>query len=221
MSVHMRREIEQLKKNILVLCAIVEEQVEDAVRATLDRNVDLAHQVGDRDQEIDRREVEIEEDCLKILALYQPVAFDLRFIVSALKINSDLERIGDLAVNIARKAVSYSAEPPVAVNIDLRGMWEKTQTMLHESINSLININSRLAENVCRWDDEVDRFKHEIRENIEEQIRREPEKVRPLLRLLAVSRNLERVADYATNISEDVIYMCEGRIIRHSKQNIA
>ena len=110
MTVHLQRELEQLKKNILALCTIVEEQVRDAVRALLDRNVELAKNVEQRDDEIDRREVEVEEECLKILALYQPVAVDLRFIVSALKINNDLERIGDLAVNVAKKAVTFCSE---------------------------------------------------------------------------------------------------------------
>jgi phosphate transport system protein len=217
MSVHLQREIEQVKKNILALCAIVEDQVLAAVRAMLDRDTELAQGVQKRDQDIDRREVEIEEECLKVLALYQPVAVDLRFIVAALKINNDLERIGDLAVNIARKAVSFAAEPPVQIGFDIAGMGEKTQAMLRDSIDAMINMDARLAKDVCRRDDEIDRLKHEIREGAEERIRREPAQVGSLMRLLAVSRNLERIADCATNIAEDVIYMCEGRIIRHTK----
>ena len=162
--------------------------------------------------------MEIEEECLKILALYQPVAVDLRFIVAALKINNDLERIGDLAVNIARKAALLRRRAADAeVPFDIAGMWEKTQAMLRDSIDAMVNMDARLAAEVCRRDDEVDRLKHEIRAGAEERIRREPAKVGPLLRLLAVSRNLERIADCATNIAEDVIYMSEGRIIRHTK----
>lgn len=217
MSVHLQREIERVKKDILAISAIVEEQVQDAVRAFLERDADLAGNVERRDEEIDRREVEVEEECLKILALHQPVAIDLRFIVSAMKINNDLERIGDLAVNVARKAVSFAAEQPLEIAFDLSGMWGKTQSMLRDSIEALVNLNGSLAAEVCRRDDEVDRIKHEIRAGVEEQIRREPERVRPLLRLLAVSRNLERIADCATNIAEDVIYMAEGRIIRHNR----
>ncbi len=216
MTVHLQRELEQLKKNILALCTIVEEQVRDAVRALLDRNVELAKNVEQRDAEIDRREVEVEEECLKILALYQPVAVDLRFIVSALKINNDLERIGDLAVNVAKKAVTFCSESTMAIAFDISGMWEKTQSMLRDSIDALINMNAALAVEICVRDDEIDRIKHEIRDGVEEQIRREPENVRPLMRLLAVSRNLERIADCATNIAEDVIYMAEGRIVRHN-----
>ncbi len=217
MSVHLQRAIDQVKKNILALCGIVEEQVQDSVRALLARDVELAQSVERRDEEIDRREVEVEEECMKILALHQPVAIDLRLIVSALKINNDLERIGDLAVNIARKAVAFAAEPSMEIAFDVAGMWEKTQSMLRDSIDSLVNLNGALAGEVCVRDDEVDRIKREIRKGVEEQIRRQPERVRPLLRLLAVSRNLERIADCATNIAEDVIYMAEGRIIRHNR----
>ena len=219
MSVHLQREIDRVKRTILDLCAIVEDQVQSSVRAFLERDIDLAQTVVDRDKDIDHREVEIEEECLKILALHQPVAIDLRFIVAAMKINNDLERIGDLAVNIARKAESFAAEPPMPIAYDIAGMWEKTQAMLRDSLDALVNMNGVLAAEVCRRDDEVDEIKHDIREAAEERIRREPEKVRPLLRLLAVSRNLERIADSATNIAEDVIYMSEGRIIRHNKQD--
>jgi phosphate transport system protein len=217
MSVHLQREIERLKKGILALCAIVEDQVQMAVRALLERDTNLAHTVEQRDKDIDHREVEVEEECLKILALHQPVAIDLRFIVAAMKINNDLERIGDLAVNIARKAVSFTEETQMAMPFDIAGMWDKTQSMLRDSIDALVNMDGSLAMDVCCRDDEVDRIKYTIRVGVEEQIRREPQNVRPLMRLLAVSRNLERIADCATNIAEDVIYMCEGRIIRHSK----
>lgn len=218
MSVHLQREIERVKKSILALCAIVEDQVQMAVRSLLDRDTNLAHSVEERDNEIDQREVEIEEECLKILALHQPVAIDLRFIVAAMKINNDLERIGDLAVNIARKAASFSEETQMAMPFDIAGMWDKTQSMLRDSIDSLVNMDGALAVQVCRRDDEVDQIKREIRLGVEDQIRREPQNVRPLMRLLAVSRNLERIADCATNIAEDVIYMSEGRIIRHARE---
>jgi phosphate transport system protein len=218
MSIHLQREIERVKKSILALCAIVEDQVQVAVRAFLERDTGRAGNVEQRDKEIDQREVEVEEECLKILALHQPVAIDLRFIVAAMKINNDLERIGDLAVNIARKAAAVAEEPEMAMPFDIAGMWEKTQAMLRDSIDALVNMNGALAVDVCRRDDEVDQIKHDIRVGVEEQIRREPQCVRPLMRVLAVSRNLERIADCATNIAEDVIYMSEGRIIRHGKE---
>jgi phosphate transport system protein len=165
--------------------------------------------------DIDHLEVEVEEECLKTLALHQPVASDLRLIVAALKINSDLERIGDLAVNIARKAVAFASLGPMEIPFDLAGMWEKTQRMLRDSLDALVNLNPAMATSVCARDNEVDQMKRQIRRTAEEMMQRDPAKVPALLTLLAVSRNLERVADHATNIAEDVIYMAEGRIIRH------
>jgi phosphate transport system protein len=219
MSVHLQREIDRLKKDLLSLCALVEDQVQMAVRALLERDEELAGEVERRDLDIDHREVEVEEECLKTLALHQPVAIDLRLVIAVLKINNDLERIGDLAVNIARKAAAFAAEPPMEIPFDLTGMWEKTQGMLRDSLDALVNMDAGLASRVCARDDEVDRAKHEIRLGVEELIRRNPQRVGPLLRLLAVSRNLERIADCATNLAEDVVYMAEGRIIRHGHED--
>jgi phosphate transport system protein len=215
MSVHLQREIERLKKQLLSLCALVEDQVQLAVRALLERDPDMARSVEKRDVEIDHREVEVEEELLKALALHQPVASDLRLIVAALKINNDLERIGDLAVNIARKAATFASQRPMDIPFDLAGMWEKTQLMLRDSLDALVNLNPGLANDVCARDNEVDQMKREIRHRAESMMEQDPAKVPALLTLLAVSRNLERVADHATNIAEDVIYMAEGRIIRH------
>jgi len=216
MSVHLQRAIDQLKKDLLSLCALVEEQTQIAVRALLSRDDELAHEAVCRDLEIDQREVEVEEECLKILALYQPVAADLRFIVAALKINNDLERIGDLAVNIARKAITFASGQPMEIPFDLAGMWEKTQAMLRDSLDCLVNLDSALANAVCARDNEVDALKRAIRLKAEEMIRKNPERAPTLLTLVAVSRNLERIADHASNIAEDVIYMVEGRIVRHT-----
>jgi len=215
MSVHLQREIERLKKQLLSLCALVEDQVQLAVRGLLERDPDMARGVEQRDPEIDHREVEVEEELLKVLALHQPVASDLRLIVAALKINNDLERIGDLAVNIARKAVAFGSQPPMDIPFDLGGMGEKTQSMLRDSLDALVNLNPGLANDVCARDYEVDQMKREIRHKAESMMKQDPAKVVSLLTLLAVSRNLERIADHATNIAEDVIYMAEGRIIRH------
>ena len=159
----------------------------------------------------------MEEECLKTLALYQPVAIDLRLIVVVLKINNDLERIGDLAVNIARKAKRLATLPAIENPFDLAGMGEKTQAMLRDSIDALVNVDVALAGNVCGRDDEIDAMKREIRRTSEELIRREPEHVAAILNVMAASRNLERVADLATNIAEDVIYMVEGKIVRHGE----
>jgi phosphate transport system protein len=215
MSVHLQREIDRLKKRLLSICALVEEQVEAAVRSLTTRDVALAREVERRDVEIDQREVEVEEDCLKVLALYQPVAIDLRLIVAALKINNDLERIGDMAVNIAHKGITVAGLPSTEIPFDLDGMWEKTQTMLHDSIDALVNLDTHLASVVCGRDDEVDTFKRDIRLKSQQLIVQNPSRVEFYLNLMAVARNLERIADLATNIAEDVIYMAEGQIVRH------
>jgi phosphate transport system protein len=215
MSVHLQREIENLKRRLMSLCAVVEDQVQTAIEAFLERDEDLASEVEQRDNEVDQREVEVEEECLKILALYQPVAADLRLIVAVLKINNDLEQIGDLAVNIARKAAAVAAQPALEIPFDIAGMWKKVQAMLRDSLDAMVNANAQLAEAVHARDDEVDRMKHAIRMKIEEAARRQPELLGRLLKLLAVSRNLERIADYSVNIAEDVIYLVRGTIVRH------
>jgi len=215
MSVHLQRQIERLKRDLLSLCAVVQEQVETAMRALLARDQEMARRVEQRDTEIDQREVELEEECLKTLALYQPVAGDLRFIVAALKMNNDLERIGDTAVNIARKAIALASIASSDIPFDLGAMSEKAQSMLCDSLDAMVNLDARLASNVCARDDAVDSMKREIRVKAEQIIRQDPSRVSAMLNLLAVSRNLERIADHATNIAEDVVYMVEGRIVRH------
>jgi phosphate transport system protein len=213
----LERDIDKLKKQLLSLCALVDEQVQLAVRALLERDAELAAEVRKRDLGVDQREVEVEEECLKTLALHQPVAVDLRFIVAALKINNDLERIGDLAVNIARKARAFAGQPSVPIPFDLAGMSEKTLAMLQDSLDCLVNLDAEKAQDVCGRDDAVDGMKRDIRHQVEEMIAADPPQTSTLLRLLAASRNLERIADLATNIAEDVIYMVEGKIIRHQE----
>ncbi len=215
MSIHMHREIEQLKGALLGLCGLVEQQIADAVRAVLDRDPDLGDQVEQKDQAIDRKEIEIEESALKLLALYQPVALDLRFVIAFIKINSDLERIGDLAVNIARKARNLSLLEPIRPPFDVDVMWQGVKTMVRDSVDSLIQTNADLAADVCHRDEEVDRQKRSARQMIEKLIAEQPQLVQPLLQYLSVSRNLERAADHATNIAEDVIYLARGQIHRH------
>jgi phosphate transport system protein len=219
MSVHLQREIEKLKKRLLSLCAVVEDQVQTAIEAFLERDKDLAAEVERRDTDVDQREVEVEEECLKMFALYQPVATDLRLIVAVLKINNDLEQIGDLAVNIARKAAAVAVEPPLDIPLDIAGMWKKVQAMLRDSLDAMVNANTQLAEAVHARDDEVDRMKRDMRIRIEDAACRQPELMGRLLRFMAVSRNLERIADYSVNIADDVIYMVNGTIVRHRQHD--
>lgn len=219
MSIHLQREIEKLKKHLLALCAVVEDQVQSAIEAFLRRDEFSALQVERRDTDVDEREVEVEEECLKIFALYQPVATDLRLIVAVLKINNDLEQIGDLAVNIARKAAAVAVEPPLDIPLDIAGMWKKVQAMLHDSIDAMVNANAQLAASVYARDDEVDGMKRDMRIEIEKAARRQPELMGRLLKCLAVSRNLERIADYSVSIAEDVVYMVNGTIVRHRERD--
>lgn len=220
MTTHYFREVEKLKMHILALGALVEKQLYDADRAVETRQVDLATKVIDTDSEVDMKEIEIEEECLKILALYQPVAGDLRYVVSILKINNDLERIGDLAVNIAERAELLAAKPTPKVSIDFPSMTIKVQDMLKKSIDSLVNLDAGMAAEVCNADDEVDYMNRKIYDIIKQAISLEPapENVSTMIHLLLVSRFLERIADHTTNIAEDVIYTIEARIVRHHQK---
>lgn len=215
MTIHLLRELETLKRLILELSAMVENALELAVDAVQKRDEATAHVVIERDREIDHREVIVEEECLKLLALYQPVAADLRYIVAMLKINNDLERVGDLAVNIAERAVFLSHENPIAAPFDFEEMSKLTRQMLLQARDAMIQRDVALARSVCALDDQVDAIHRAMYEAVKQAIREHPQDLDALIHLLSVSRNLERVADHATNIAEDVIYMVEGRIIRH------
>jgi phosphate transport system protein len=210
-----QNEIERLKKRILQLAAMVEESLLMAVKAVTERNVELAARVIDGDPAIDALEIEVEEECLKILALHQPVAADLRYVVAALKINSDLERIADLAVNIAERAQMLALQPPIAAPFQLEPMLKAAVNMVHTSVDALVAENLEKARQVRFEDDTVDAFHRSAFRAVEDQIRLTPERVDCLLSLLTVSRNLERIADHATNIAEDVVYLIEGEIVRH------
>ncbi len=212
---HLRREIDRLKRKLLALSAYVEESVQRAVKAVSERDEKLAQRVIDTDFEIDEMEVDVEEDCLKILALHQPVAIDLRFIIAVLKINNDLERIGDLAVNIAERAASLSKQPRINSPFDFQTMAERVQKMLQKALDALVNADEKLAREVLVCDDEIDEMNRQMYDSIKLGIRKDPENVDTLIQVLAISRNLERIADHTSNIAEDVIYMVEGDIIRH------
>lgn len=218
MKRHMDREIEKLKKEILTLSALVEERVREAVQAVSTRNSELAEQVIERDSDVDQMEVDIEEDCLKILALYQPVASDLRFVVAVLKINNDLERVADEAVNIAERADFLAHHAPVDLPLNFDIMMEKSQAMLRKSLDALMTMNTGLAYQVGRDDDEVDDLNRRMYEIVQEAMSRQPERIDCLIHVMSISRHLERIADYATNIAEDIVYMIEGEIIRHNAE---
>ncbi len=215
MSAFLQREIDRLKKMISSLGAHVEENVERAVRAVHERDGELAQAVIDSDPGIDLMEVNLEEECLKILALHQPVAHDLRFIIAVLKVTSDLERIGDLAAGIAKQGRYLAGSGPSEVPYDLLGMAAKVRQMLRESLDALTEKDAVIARGVRVADDEVDAMDRLMYQEVRAAIRETPEKMEGLIRLQRVSQNLERIADHATNIAEDVIYLVEGEIVRH------
>jgi len=219
------REIEKLKKMVLALSAMAEKSLEKGFRALETRNQELAQQVINEDIIIDDMEVELEEEGLKILALHQPVAIDLRFIVAVLRINSELERIGDLAVNLAERAFFLSSDqwrrniPGIPGGIS--SMAKKAKEMVHQSLDALVNMDPALARKVLEADDVVDAMNSELFQLFYDLIREAPEKVEGLIHLLSASRHLERVADHATNVAEDVIYMVTGEIVRHHAEDFS
>ena len=219
MSRHLLVEIEKLKKAIVSVAGTVEEAVSAAVSAVRNRDRELARQVIENDQHIDQMEVEVEEDCLKILALHQPCATDLRFIVSVLKINNDLERIGDLAVNVAERGAYLATVDAIECPFPLETMAEKTVGMLNKSLDALVNMDPNLAREVTVTDDEVDAINREAFVQVEKGVRHDPNHIDQLIHYLSVARHLERIADLATNIAEDVVYLVEGVIIRHRTED--
>lgn len=215
MSIHLIGSIAQLKKEIVSLGTLVEEALYNAVTAIEKRDLSLANSVKKGDRNIDRREVEIEEECLKMLALYQPVAADLRFIVAALKLNRDLERIGDMAVNIAERTATLGQDRWAPGLFDFSGMAKKVQHMVRKSLDALIDLDAQKAREVFAADNEVDALYATLFEQICLAVRAEPERVGLFIQLITISRNLERIADHAANICKDVVYTVEGHIIRH------
>jgi len=220
-TTHLQREIENLKKKILSMSAEVEESLRNAVDSLVKRDADLAQAVIDGDTRLDHTEVEIEEDCLKILALHQPVAIDLRYVVAILKINGDLERIGDEAVNIAERAAYLTTHPPIDLPLDFKGMVTAAQSMVSRSIDALVNLDTAIARQVRVSDDEVDDMNQHMYTLLQDYMMANPDRVAESVHLLSTSRHLERIADQATNIAEDVIYMVEGEIVRHQPEDFS
>lgn len=214
-----QREIENLKKLILSLGAIVEEQIQHSMLSLERWDSDLADEVISRDKEVDSLEILIEEECLKILALYQPVAKELRFVVAVLKMNNDLERMGDLASNIAKRSRYLSKKDKFELLNDFRDVSEKVQMMVKKSLDALVNTDVQLAREVLIADDEVDFLTKQMLKRTINAIEKDPKRTKEYFSIRSISKNLERIADSATNIAEDVVYLCSGEIIRHKKED--
>ena len=215
MTKHIERQIENLKERILRVGTLVEEAISKSITALINRDAALAQRVIANDEEIDRMEVEVEEECLKILALYQPVAADLRFVVAVLKINNDLERMGDLARNIAKRVAQLAGGQSHGLPPEIRTMATQAQEMVKQCLDAVVKGDPALARQIRAEDDAVDDARLQIRRQILQGIKNSPEDVENLLRVNSVSKHIERIADMATNIAEDVIYMVEGEIVRH------
>jgi phosphate transport system protein len=215
MSKHLERDLETLEREILDQSSRVEEMIAKACQALLDRRGDIASEVAASEIEINVREVKIEEECLKILALHQPVAVDLRRTATILKINTELERIADLAVNIAERTISLVEHPEFEIPARLERMFIRATDMVHEALDAFVDQNVDAAREVCRRDDEVDEYNRRVIDDLLETMRLRPDLVEAALHFFSVCRHVERIGDCATNIAEDVIYLVEGEIARH------
>jgi phosphate transport system protein len=217
MQISFDEELNSLKERILLMGGKVEEAIRLAMKSMVDRDSKLARQVIQGDRDVNDLEIEVDETCHRLLALHQPMAGDMRFITSAMKINSDLERIGDLSVNIAERALALNEVAPLKPYIDIPRMAQIAQEMVKVSLDSLVNRDPVSAKKVCERDDEVDNLNDQIIRELISYMLEDRANIKRSLDLVMVSRQLERIADHATNVAEDVIYMVEGKDIRHRR----
>jgi phosphate transport system protein len=212
---HFQEELEQLKTRLLEMGGLAEEQVRLAVKSLVDRNRDLIAAVLGGDDPLNALHIELDNRCFTLLALYQPMAVDLRAIVAAVKINTDLERVGDLAVNIAEAAARYALHPPVKRLIDIPQMATIAQAMLRDALDAFVKRDTALAQLVLNEDDRLDALKTQIFRELLTYMLQDPSTIEPALDLILISRHLERIGDHATNIAEDVIFMVSAKDVRH------
>ena len=216
MQRHFHEELESLKQTLLAMGALVEDQIRRVMRALVERDDALARSVIERDAQVNAYDVEVDEKCVELLALHQPTAGDLRFITTAMKIVTDLERIGDQAVNIAQRAIELNLEPQLKPYIDLPRMAEKAQAMVKESLDAFVARDTELARRVCSEDGAVDALNHQIFRELLTFMMEDPKTIPRAIRLILIARFMERVADHATNIAEMVIFMVDSKMVRHT-----
>ena len=217
MERHFHEELSQLKQRLLTMGGLAEERVQVAIRGLIERDVALMERVVTGDADLNRLHVEVDDRCFKLLALHQPVAGDLRTIVAAVKINNDLERVGDLAVNIAEAGQRYVTHPPVKPLIDIPRMADLARAMFHDSLDAFVSLDVTAAQSVLDRDDLLDDLKDQVFRDLLTYMIGDPRTIEPGLDLVLVSRHLERVGDHATNIAEDVIFIAAARDVRHHK----
>jgi phosphate transport system protein len=218
---HFEEELSELKHKLLTMGSLVERSLHQAIKALVERDAQLGLQIFEGEEAINLLQIEIDDRAMRLLALQQPMATDLRLIASAVKINNDLERIGDLCVNIAQRVLSLINQPPISPMIDLPRMAALAEKMLHDGLDAFVNRNADLARSVLESDDKVDRLRDDIFQELVRFMTTHPDAVQRGIDLLLISRNIERVADHATNIAEDVIYVVAGRDVRHHIEETA
>ena len=216
MQRHFHDELEALKQTLLAMGGLVEDQIRRVMRALIERDDAAAREVIERDRQVNAYDVEVDETCVNLLALHQPAAGDLRFITTAMKIVTDLERIGDQAVNIGQRALELSREPQLKPYIDLPRMADRAQRMVKESLDAFVARDTELARRVCGEDAEVDALKEQIFRELLTFMMEDPRTIPRAIRLILISRFLERLADHATNIAEMVIYLVDAKMVRHT-----
>jgi phosphate transport system protein len=216
MQRHFHEELDTLKQTLLAMGALIEDQIRRVMKALIERDEALAREVIERDDQVNTYDVEIDEKCVELLARYQPAAGDLRFITTAMKIVTDLERIGDQAVNIAQRAVELNREPQLKPYIDLPRMADKAQQMVKDALDAFVARDTTLARDVCARDSEVDALKEQVFRELLTYMMADPKTIARALHLILISRFLERVADHATNIAEMVIFLVESKMVRHT-----
>lgn len=216
MSLHLQRDLGELKKNILLLGSMVEKAINDAILALNNRETELAEKVLHDEAAIDAKEVQIEEECMKILALHQPVAADLRFIVAVLKVNNDLERMGDFAANIANRAIYLAQFDPLIILPEfIEVLPVLVRTMVRDALDALVKLDVKLANKVIEMDDQIDEINRKMYKQVTLTVAKDTTTVDRAINLLSTSRYLERIGDLSTNIAEDVLFMVQGSVVRH------
>ncbi len=215
MTKQFEREVQALERKLMSLFGLVEKMIDDAMRSLCEHQTDLVRTVIASDRQVDEIEVQIEEECLKILALHQPVAVNLRRIATVLKINSDLERIGDLACNIAERAESLTHHPYFPIPEQLPVMVKMATEMVRLALDAFVELDTGMAKEVIQRDTQVDTYNRIVIDELRDLMRSDPQLIEPALHSFSVARHVERIADHAENIAEDVIYLVDGSIVRH------
>ena len=213
---HFDDELQSLKEQILRMGGLAEEQVQGALRALVERDSDLARKIIENDRQVNTLDVAIDEDCLRLLALQQPTARDLRFITTAMKISTELERISDLAENICERAIELNEEPQLKPYIDIPRMANWALKMVKDALDAFVKHDAELARKVCRDDDFVDDLTHQLFRELLSFMLENPQTITRAIRITFIAKYLERIADHATNVAELVVYLVEGKIIRHT-----